>query len=54
MGLQHGPLSPVKGSEVWALNLYRVETGYRRGMSRRKTKHLPGPSLGTLLGSFLN
>ena len=31
MGPEYGPLPPLKGSDVWALNLYRVYEGYVRG-----------------------
>ena len=29
MGPEYGPLPRLKGSEVWALELYRVDKGYK-------------------------
>ena len=41
MGPSSGPLPSWKGSEVWALGLCRVNTGYIRGPLVRA--HIEGP-----------
>ena len=41
-GPEHGPLPPLKGSDVWALTVYGVCKGYIRGTLLRA--HTRGPS----------